>query len=771
MNSKLWYTHPAPDWLNGLPIGTGRLAAMVLGTVKTERVALNHEWLWKGTNRARDTEPRSHLLAQVRELLLAGKYEEGTKAGNEAFGGGGGVSGVPHRVDPYQPAGDLFIELNHGPMHDYRRELDLETASAEVSYCATPRSPQSRGRPRFRRQYIAHLTEDMILIRLDADGQPFDCTIWLDRIHDPDCGLSHSCDGDTLSMAGQMAGDVSFEVKARVFPADGELVDQDGRRIVLQDTTSALVAVNIACSVSGKDPATEGEIRDLEPGEWDDLFQTHVTEHSRHYGTMDLTLGLAEPEMPTDKRIARVRAGESDPGLVQLYFNFGRYLLCGSSACAELPASLQGKWNEDLNPPWDSDYHMDINLEMNYWIAEPTGMQRYTDALFQFVERFVPHAKKAAKDLYGCEGVWFPIQTDPWGRATPESHGWAVWIGAAPWMAQHFWWHYEYSQDTDFLRERAYPFMKEVAAFFESYLIEDDDGVLQAVPSQSPENRFKGAGDLPVSLCVSAAMDVELAWDLLSHAVQASEILGVDEERRARWRAMIGKLPPLKVGSKGQLLEWNEKFEELEPGHRHLSHLFALYPGEQICPSRSPDLFEAARRSLELRLANFGGHTGWSRAWTACLSARLGDAENAFEHTEHLITDFATDSLLDLHPPRIFQIEGNLGGAAAVVEMLLQSYHGEIDLLPALPPQWPSGSVRGLRARGGFTVNIAWENGSLQEAEVVPLKDGSCVLRKRPAIELAVYDSDQAPVSLREQDHTIEFDVKSGRSYYVRPVS
>jgi len=336
-------------------------------------------------------------------------------------------------------------------------------------------------------------------------------------------------------------------------------------------------------------------------------------------------------------------------------------------------------------------------------------------------------------------------------------------------MAQHFWWHYEYSQDTDYLRDRAYPFMKEVAAFFESYLIEDDGGVLQAVPSQSPENRFKGAGDLPVSLCVSAAMDVELAWDLLSHAVQASEILGVDEERRARWHAMLEKLPRLKMGSRGQLLEWNEEFEELEPGHRHLSHLFALYPGEQICPIRSPDLFEAARRSLELRLANFGGHTGWSRAWTACLFARLGDAENAFEHTEHLITDFATDSLLDLHPPRIFQIEGNLGGAAAVVEMLLQSYHGEIDLLPALPAQWPSGSVRGLRARGGFTVSIAWENGALKEAEIVPLKDETCVLRKRPGVEFAVNDSDQAPVSLREKEHRIEFDVEASRSYCVRP--
>ena len=770
MNSLLWYREPAPDWLNGLPIGTGRLAAMVLGTVKCERVALNHEWLWRGTNRFRDVEKCSHLLPEVRELLLAGKYEEGTKAGNEAFGGSGGTSSEPDRVDPYQPAGDLLIEFNHGPMSGYRRELDLETASAEVSYVATPLQPAQAHRPRFTRQYVAHLTEDLILVRLRADGEPFDCTVSLDRIHDPECQLELSSQDDTLVLAGRFLEEICFQVTARVFIEGGSLRTAEGAGLVLEGTTEAIIAVNIGTSASGKDPQDESRVRDIDLSEWDELIRAHEAEHARHFGTMDFRLSLPESELPTDDRIARLRAGEPDPGLVQLYFNFGRYLLCASSARAQLPANLQGKWNEDLRPPWDSDYHLDINLQMNYWIAEPTGMHRYAEALLQFVERFVPHARKAAAEVYGCDGVWFPIQTDPWGRATPESYGWAVWIGAAPWMAQHFWWHYEYGQDEEFLRDRAYPFMKLVADFYESYLIEDEQGILQAVPSQSPENRFKGAEALPVSLCVSAAMDVELAHDLLSHVIEASEILDEDADRRERWRDMLRRLPSLKIGSKGQLLEWNEEFEEVEPGHRHVSHLFTLYPGEQACPVRRPDLFAAARKSLELRLENFGGHTGWSRAWTACLFARLGEGEEAYKHVEHLITDFATDSLLDLHPPRIFQIEGNLGGAAAVIEMLLQSYYGEIDLLPALPSAWPEGRIRGLRARGGFTVDLSWEHGELKEAKIASVKDGKCALKRKPEKSFEILDSSGSRQETTELEHTVEFVTQAGEEYSVRLV-
>ncbi len=792
--TKLWYKAPAREWLEGLPIGTGRLAAMVLGAFRRERVALNHECLWKGVNRRRDNEVSRGALPEVRRLLLAGNYVDGTRAARDAFGGGGGGSGRPQRVDPYQPAGDLHLELlTPGPIADYRRELDLDTASATVSYLA--------GGRRFTRQYVAHLVEDLVLVRLTHDGEPFDCVAWLDRTHDHDCELTFTTEAPAmdgagtgagggaagageadaaacLTMTGDIRGGVDFRVRGEVWCRGGRRRVVDGRKLLCEGVTEALFAVDIGVSAFGRSAADECGARRLRPalasdaGAWDDLLRTHVSEHERHFGSMRLDLALPDTDvagLPTDERIRRVREGQPDPGLALLYFHYGRYLLCASSATAALPANLQGKWNEDLQPPWESDYHHDINLQMNYWIAEPAGMQRYVEALLQHIERFVPHARKAAMDLYGCRGVWYPIQTDAWGRSTPESYGWAVWIGAAPWLAQHVWWHWEYGHDACFLRTRAYPFFKEVAAFYEDYLVEDDAGVLQIVPSQSPENRFVGDGGPPVSICVSATMDVILARAAFDYAVRSAEILDVDPELRRRWRGMAARLPDLRIGRHGQLQEWNEDFDEVEPSHRHVSHLVGLHPGDLLDPERTPELWRAAEVSLERRLAAGGGHTGWSRAWTACLFARLGRGEDAWEHLNHLITDFATDSLLDLHPPRIFQIDGNLGGAAAVIEMLLHSYRGELHLLPALPAAWPEGRVSGLRARGGVTVAMAWRNGELVEATLEGCVAGPCTILHAP-VHWQVTDTAGRAVPIIRTGHRITFPLSPGKPCRLRTV-
>lgn len=757
---KLWYASPPARWSEGLPIGTGRIAAMVMGTVKRDRIALNHEWLWRGDHRRRDNEVRAGLLPGVRELLLAGRYEEGTRAGNEAFGGGGGISGTPNRVDPYQPAGDLYLEFNHDVDADYRRELDLETAQVTVGY-------QASGR-RFTREYLAHLVEDLILVRVSAEGRPFDVAVWLDRLFDPGCALDLSAASDRLDMSGRFASGVEFAVRAALRTRGGAS-RAAGRRIEITGTEELIVAVDIGTSAQGRRAADEAARCAVPTDAWEEVVRRHRAEHARHYGGLSLEIDAPVPSVPTDERIRAYRAGADDPGFVLTYFNFGRYLLCASSARASLPPNLQGKWNEDLDPPWQADYHHDVNLQMCYWPAEPGHLHAYTDALFAHLERFVPHARKAARDLYGCDGIWFPIQTDPWGRSTPESFGWAVWIGAAPWLAQHLWWHWEYGQDREFLRSRCYPFLKEAAAFYESYLVKDPRGTWQIVPSQSPENRFTASGErFPVSLCVSATMDVQLAWDLLTHAIRASEILAVDEERRARWKEIVGNLPRIGIGSHGELLEWNAEMEEAEPGHRHLSHLFGLYPGEQLDPERTPELWKAARRSLERRLAHAGGHTGWSRAWTACCFARLGDGDLALEHLKALVVDFSTSTLLDLHPPRIFQIDGNLGGTAAVLEMLLQSYGEELHLLPALPSAWPSGSIRGIRGRGGYTVGMRWSHGRLDEAEVVCAVARECVVRSS-AGALRVRDGQGRAVEARVSGERTMFPVRAGERYRLIP--
>jgi len=765
-NERLWYRRPASEWMEGLPVGTGRLAGMVMGGVKRERIALNHEWLWRGIYRKRDVWDSAEKLPAVRQLLLEARWEEAAQAANDAFGGVGGISGTPAypggvsatpaRVDPYQPAGDLYIELNHGYTHEYRRELDLQTGQVTVSY-------RAEGKP-ILRETIAHLTEDRLLTRITADGQTFSGAIWLDRVFDPQCTLKFTTTADGLVMEGRFQGGIAFRVQAAVQVIGGTVTVRN-HRLEIVDATACLISVDIGTSAKGNPPAEECGPLAVPDAPWEELVQRHREEYNRHYGGLELTLPLDSPEAPTDERMIAVRNGTPDPGLALLYFNYGRYLICASCACGELPPSLQGKWNEDLHPAWESDYHNDINLQMCCWPMEAGALQAYTEALFRHEEKFVPHGRQAARRLYGCRGIYFPIQTDAWGRATPESYGWAVWIGAAAWLGQHFWWHYEYSQDLEFLAQRAYPFIKEVALFYEDYLVDGPDGRLLIAPSQSPENRFVGSGDrFPVSIGINAAMDIQLAREILTHAVRATELLGVDVVKCRIWKRMLERLPELKIGSLGQLLEWDREFAEVEPGHRHFSHLYGLFPGDQITPE-TPALWNAARRSLERRLENFGGHTGWSRAWTACFFARLGEGDEALHHLTDLITDFATDTLLDLHPPRIFQIDGNLGGTAAVLEMLLQSYHEQLHFLPALPAAWPAGHVRGLRARGGYTVELTWANGVLTAARLQANRDRICEIRT--TLPLQVTDATGNPVAVNHTADIDAFPVRAGEWYTV----
>ena len=759
---KLWYRSWTTEWMEGLPIGTGRLAAMVLGTCRRERLALNHEWLWRGNHRNREMAKSAHLLEGVRELILAGKYEEGNIAGNNAFGGGGGRirDELPSKVDPYQPAGDFHICLDHGEASDYTRELDIDSALVTVAYQANGNS--------YKREYIAHIGLDLLFVRVSAD-KPFNGEFRLDRVDDPECFLYFQSLYNTLVMDGQFEGGIGFRTEARLVATDGTPHFLDDS-MQLNGATEALFAINIGTSAKGYGASEECNRYPSPTVAWDEILKTHASTLETFLGGLTLDIPGVDSDLPTDQRLQAARDGSPDPGLPLLYFKYGRYLLVASSATGELPANLQGKWNESLNPPWQSDYHHDINLQMNYWPAEAGNLAYTTEALFKHIERFVPHGRKAANDLYGCRGVWFPIQTDCWGRSTPESWGWAVWTGAAAWLGQHMWWHYEYSLDTEFLAKRAYPFFKEVAAFYESYLIEDETGTLQAVPSQSPENTFKGAANVPSSLCVSATMDVQLVQNTLNYAVESATILGVDTEKQGLWKEMLGKLPPFKIGGKGQLQEWNKDFEEDEPSHRHLSHLIGLYPGDAIDRKKTPELWKAARRSLDLRLEAGGGHTGWSRSWVSCLYARLGEPEQAWNHLCHLITDFATDTLLDLHPPRIFQIDGNLGGTAAVIEMLLQSYHGQLHFLPALPAQWKKGKVKGLRARGGITVGMEWRDGKLSRATIEASTAQECVIIHAPP-SCSVVDSGNRSVSIKRDENRITFSLKQREHYELQVMS
>ncbi|TAH72903.1 MAG: glycoside hydrolase family 95 protein [Anaerolineaceae bacterium] len=758
MNHKMWYTSPATDWRNGLPIGTGRLAGMVLGGIEEERIALNHEWLNVGQNKDRKNEDRSEYLSKVRELLMEERYEEATLLANEAWGGNGGVSDRPTKEDAYQPAGDFRFSLDHGEISNYKRELNLEHARVKVTY-------ESDGRP-ISRTVIGHLIEDCIIVRIYAREELISGNFWLTREEDPRCDISYDLGNATIIMHGAFHKGMRFCVKTDLKIRGGKITHVGENMLRVEDAREILVFINIGTDVKGELPLEECRRYSLPVKPWERLYRENIVEHEKNYGRLHLNVYEDEPDLPTNERIKAYREGSDDVTLPLLYFNFGRYLLCASSANGELPANLQGKWNEELIPAWDCDYHYDVNLQMNYWPAENGHLQEYTESLFVYLEKMVPYGRDAAKKLFGCNGLWLPLSSDAWGCATPETYGWSVWVGVAAWMAQHMWWHYEYGQDLEFLEERAYPYMKEVVAFYEDFLVKDEKGTYQVMPSQSPENKFVGGGEMPVTICVSSTIDIQLIMDLFSHTISAANILRVDQEKIEQWQEILDNLPPMQIGSKGQLLEWNKEFEEVEPYHRHVSHLFGVFPGEQICPERTPELFDAARVSLEMRLAAGGGYTGWSRAWIACLYARFGEGDLAWEHIRALIGDYATESLLDLHPPRIFQIDGNFGGTAAILEMLLQSYYEELHFLPALPSGWKTGKVIGMRARGGFTVDMEWAEGKLTKARIISVRDRNCVI-KDGKDKYCIRDSWGNEVDYQIENNKIVFHMIKDRMYFV----
>ena len=746
------------EWKNGFPIGNGRIAGMIYGELDG-RIALNHELLYRGINTDREVEPvPPEKLAELRELLLSGKYHEGTRLGNELIAGKGGISGQPGRVDPYQPAGDIIIEGADAPenVSAYFRALELDKALYRSEYVC--------GKRRVSRRCFASAEKENGCICYEfVSNEPSKLRVRFERPEDPGCRLEMLPEQSGFTVYGEFEGDSHFAVTLSVRECDGELRFEDGA-LMISDAKRAVIYINLGAGAKNEDVRAEAG-RTAECG-FGEALERHTALWRERFNDCRITLDCCAPELPIEKRLERLRAGEEDAALPLLWYNYAKYLLL--SSCGKLPPNLQGKWNSEIAPPWQCDYHLDVNLQMCYWFAEAAGLSCCTDSLFAFCEKFVPNAREAAQRLYGCGGIVFPLQTDAHGRATPESCGWAVWIGAAAWLGMHFWERWEYSRDKKFLAQHAYPFLKAVAEFYKDYLVEAD-GALQLVPSQSPENKF-GGEEFPVSLCVSSAMDVQLCGMTLSHASEAAAILGCDLEERLLWDELRRKLPALGIGSRGQLLEWNGEFPEDEPGHRHYSHLIGLYPGDIINRRHTPELFEAAEISLRERLSHGGGHTGWSRSWTACLLARLGDAEGAWTHMSVLIADFATDSLLDLHPPRIFQIDGNFGGAAAVNEMLLRSTRDGLSLLPALPKAWKKGgSVSGMRAKNGLTLSFEWRDGALLWLEVKAEVTGRCMFEYPGADLMRVEPERGAASCISCADGVFVFSVIAGESYRLTP--
>lgn len=745
---KLFFDQPAASWADSVPVGNGRLGACVFGQPSQERIQLNEESIWDGEMRDRNNPKAGETVQKMRELLFAGEVAEAEALVPDDY------LSIPRRLPCYQTLGDLHLDF--GSMEnvsDYRLELNLDTAIATTTF--------THGGVHYRREVFSSAPDQVIVIRLTADQLgKISFTATLDRpAHFQTAALAQNRlklfgtalpvnDNPGLPIKERQVG-IQYYAELLAVSTDGVTTTKNGALVV---TKATAVTLFVDCATSYRYPAGESMMHDAvvknllaaASRPYAELRVRHMVDHQKYFRRTAITIGPSQDPkagIATDKRLAQVKAGGEDLGLLGIYFQYGRYLLISSSRPGTLAANLQGIWNESVDPPWGSKYTVNINIQMIYWLAERAGLSDLHAPLFDLIDRTRNPGYITARKYYNAGGYVVHHNTDIWGDSTPvDGLGGGVWPMGAAWLSLHLWDHFDYTGNVAFLRDRGYPRLRENALFLlDSMVIDPKTERMVTGPSCSPENKYKLPDGTAHNICMAPTMDIEIVRAVLTRLLQAASVLATspnweattDADLHNRARLALIKLPPYKIGKAGQLQEWQEDYAENEPGHRHISHLFALFPDDQITPFRTPEMARAARVTLDHRLAANGGSTGWSRAWIVCCMARLEDGDAAYSNLSRLLADSTRGNLFDVCGTKDnspFQMDGNLGGPTGMVEMLLQSHasggSGEaaqmrgaeaaanlIRLLPALPKAWPNGSFRGLRARGGLEVDMEWENG------------------------------------------------------------